>query len=218
MMGPRVLRDGAANMTSDDPPDTTPFNSSVDGSGRAAPAEPELAAGLRQALDTLNAQWEAQLAKVKGDHKDKLTRQNVKALLKVIADHLARALYLQHEPLDGHPVVSDHDAVAVLRRFIDALEDIEFRGRRGLFTPPPAGLTTPARLTTDELKLDRAIIELAAMEHKEGGHTQQKSSDTKVATALKKKGFKFRDKKGERTVTPTRGKIKSLRDNDKKRS
>jgi hypothetical protein len=114
--------------------------------------------------------------------------------------------------------VSDHDAVAVLRRFIDALEDLEIRGRRGLFTPPPAGLTTPARLTTDELKLDRAIIELAAMEHKEGGHTQQKSSDTKVATALKKKGFKFRDKKGERTVTPTRGKIKSLRDNDKKRS
>ena len=180
-------------------------------------AEADVISGLRDALDALNAQWEAQLAEAKGNHKDKLTRPNVTALLKVIADHLAPALYQQHEPLDGHPVESDHDAVAVLLRFIGALKDIDNLGTHGVFAPPPAGLTTPARLSTDELNRDRAIIQLAAVVHQRGGHTQNKSSDTEVAGMLKKNNYKFRDKAGARTVTPTPRKMKSLRDNDKKR-
>ena len=52
-------------------------------------AEADAISGLREALNTLNDQWEAQLAKAKGTHKDKLTRPNVPALLKLIADHLA---------------------------------------------------------------------------------------------------------------------------------
>ncbi len=178
---------------------------------------PDVPTGLRAALDALNAQWEAQLAQVKDVDKEKLTRPNVVALLTVIADQLAPALYQQHGDIDGHPVVSDHDAVAVLRRFIDALEDIDTRGWNDLFAPPPTDLVTSASLTTGELKQDRAILELAEVEHESGGHKSRASADTKFAATLEGNGFKFRDKKGARTVTPTQGKIKSLRDTDKKR-
>ena len=184
----------------------------------AAPmAEADVISGLRDALDTLNAQWEAQLAKAKGDHKDKLTRPNVTALLKVIADHLAPALYQQHEPLDGHPVSSDHDAVAVLLRFIDALEDIDIRGRHDLFAPPPADLTTPASLATDELKRDRAIIQLVSMVQVLGGLKLRKDAETQVAEMFMKNNVKLRDKTGRRTVAPTQKKLRSLFDADKKR-
>ena len=122
---------------------------------RPAPmAEADVISGLREALDALNAQWEAQLAKAKGPHKDKLTRPNVTALLKVIADHLAPALYQQHEPLDGHPVESDHDAVAVLLRFIDALEDIDIRSGNVLFKSPKA---TGNRVPVSARKMRKAL-------------------------------------------------------------
>ena len=113
-------------------------------------AEADAISGLREALNTLNDQWEAQLAKAKGTHKDKLTRPNVPALLKLIADHLAPALDQQHEPLDGHPVVSDHDAVAVLLRFIGALEDIDILGTHGVFAPPPADLLDKRCMLLDD--------------------------------------------------------------------
>ena len=60
------------------------------------------------------------------------------------------ALDQQHEPLDGHPVVSDHDAVAVLLRFIGALEDIDILGTHGVFAPPPADLLDKRRMLLDD--------------------------------------------------------------------
>ncbi len=44
---------------------------------RPEPEMPDVTTGLREALDALNAQWEAQLAQVKDGDKDKLTRPNV---------------------------------------------------------------------------------------------------------------------------------------------
>ena len=174
---------------------------------RPEPEMPDVTAGLRAALDALNAQWEAQLAQVKDVDKDKLTRPNVVALLTVIADHLAPALYQQHGDIDGHPVVSDHDAVAVLRRFIDALEDIKVRSGNVLFKSPEG---TGNRVPVAARKARKALVELVLAHQKVAGPMTRKAAEIDIAKMLNDRGVKLPNGKGERDVEPTQAAIKSI--------
>ena len=127
---------------------------------------PDVTTGLREALDALNAQWEAQLAQAKDGDKDKLTRPNVVALLTVIADHLAPALYQQHGDIDGHPVVSDHDAVAVLQRFIEHYNHARYHESLENVTPADAYFGRAADILRRRAGVKRQTLEHRRLRHR----------------------------------------------------